>query len=149
MTFRIAFKPLLTAALACATLAAPVAAQTADEGAFSLDLNSAAQTEAGSCRLTYVAVNGTKTPLSQTDFEVAVFDAEGVVSRFLVMKFGALVAGKTKVLQFDFDQTSCEQISRIVVNNAPACTLAETGEQSDICLKGLKTSSRTAIQFGL
>mgnify|MGYP003667310846 CR=1 FL=1 len=149
MSFRIPFKPHTTAALACALLAAPVAAQTADEPPFSLELNSAAQTDAGSCRLTYVAVNGTKTPLGQTDFEVAVFDAEGVVSQFLVLKFGPLVAGKTKVLQFDFDQTPCDQISRIVVNNAPACTLAETGEQSDICLKGLETSSRTAIQFGL
>lgn len=116
---------------------------------FTLELNAAAETEAGSCRLTYVASNQTDTALDRTAYEVAVFDAEGVVTRLLVLEFGALVEGKTKILQFDLSGTPCGAISRIVVNDVAGCTVAGSGEESGVCMSNLAASSRTAIQFGI
>ena len=115
---------------------------------FSLELNNAAETTAGGCRLTYVATNNTGEELGQTAYEVAVFDGSGVVSRILVLEFGALTAGKTKVVQFDLGDQGCADISRIVVNDVAACTLADGGE-GDFCLDGLVTGSRSSIQFGI
>lgn len=129
-------------------LAQPLAAQEA-AGQFTLELNAAAETDTGSCRLTYVAANQSDINLGRTAYEVAVFDAQGVVQRLLVLEFGALVAGKTKVLQFDLAGAPCASISRIVVNDVAACTLSQGDQPSDICLAGLAASSRTAIQFGL
>ena len=116
---------------------------------FTLELNAAAETEGGGCRLTYVASNRSDFALDRTAYEVAVFNAEGVVQRLLVLEFGALVSGKTKVLQFDLAGSPCASISRIVVNDVAACTLEATSEPSDVCLDGLSASSRTAIQFGI
>ncbi len=124
------------------------AAQTGTEQAFTLELNAATEANVGSCRLTYVAENDSDIPLERTEYEVAIFDDKGVVSRILVLKFGALVEGKTKILQFDLSGTSCDSISRIVVNDSAAC-LTRDGGESDFCMSGIKPSSRTPIDFGI
>lgn len=140
----------LTNAVAVAGLSAltavPAFAQDAPE--FSLELNNAADTTAGGCRLTYVATNKTGQELGQTAYEVAVFNAGGVVSRILVLEFGALTVDKTKVVQFDLADQTCGDISRIIVNDVAACALADGSGEGDFCLSGLVTASRSSIQFG-
>lgn len=139
-------KHLISATItALLALTAPVVAQ--DEPVFSLELNTAKDTEAGSCRLTYVAANQTGTALERTAYEVAVFDSEGAVTRLLVLEFGALVDGKTKILLFDLGGTGCASISRIIVNDAAGCVV--DGADSPLCMEALSASSRTAIQFGI
>lgn len=113
----------------------------------SLELNGAAETDTGSCRLTYVATNQTGLALDQTAYEVAIFDNEATVTRLLVLEFGGLVEGKTKILQFDLGGTPCSGISRIVINDAAACSVA--GQENPICMQAITASSRTAIQFGI
>ena len=138
-----------TSIAAAALAAAPAFAQEAADQGFGLELNAAADTTSGSCRLTYVASNRSDEALDRTAYEVAVFDAQGVVTRLLVLEFGALVEGKTKILQFDLAETPCASISRIVVNDAAACTPAGGGDDLDLCMAGLSAASRTAIQFGI
>ena len=116
--------------------------------ALSLELNSVGDTPDGGCRLTYVANNGMATALEKTSFQMAVFDGTGSVTRLIVLDFGALAVGKTKVVQFDIPSQTCAQISRIVVNDVAQCTSAGGVAVPD-CLTTLATASRTAIQFGL
>ncbi|MCX7561643.1 hypothetical protein OS190_18935 [Sulfitobacter sp. F26204] len=142
MSFHRLFVTVFAASLAVAT---PSFAQ--EEPTFSLELNGATETESGSCRLTYVAANRTGKTLERTAYEVAVFDSQGAVTRLLVLEFGALIEGKTKILQFDLSGTPCGSISRIVVNDTAACTVA--GAEAPICMQSLTASSRTAIQFGI
>lgn len=126
---------------------APVFAQnTAND--FFLELNSAAETETGDCRLTYVATNRTGTDLSQASYEVAVFNGDGIVSRILVLAFGALPEGKTRVVQFDIAGQPCSDTSRIIVNDVAECTPTD-GSAGDFCLSALTTATRAPIQFGL
>jgi len=153
--FSVAFSAAsTTATLAAAALIAasgPALSQDAATPAaaeFALELNNAQDTDAGGCRLTYVATNNSDNELSETAYEVAVFDADGVVSRILVLEFGTLTAGKTKILQFDLPDSQCSGLSRIVVNDVAACSLADGGGAGDFCLDALVTSSRTGIQFG-
>lgn len=113
---------------------------------FGLELNNAVSEGDNGCRLTYVAVNRSDRPLNHASFEVAVFDAQGVVNRLLVLEFGALTANKTKVVQFDIGQMTCDNISRIVVNDLSECTLSD-GSEGTFCLTGLETSYRGDIQF--
>jgi hypothetical protein len=147
MLFYRFFNILACAGLAAASFVAPASAQEAQE--FVLELNNAAETTSGGCRLTYVASNNTGQALEKTSYEVAVFDAQGVVSRILVLEFGALTVGKTKVVQFDLADQTCANISRIVVNNVAECALADGSGTGDFCLKGLVTNSRATIQFGI
>ena len=137
------------AALAAALILSQAPALSAQEGdQFSLDLNAAAETETGDCRLTYVASNQSENTLDRASYQIALFDGQGVVTRLLVLEFGQLTGGKTKVLQFDLAGTSCGAISRIVVNEAAACTISD-GSESPFCMSGLVASSRTPIQFGI
>jgi hypothetical protein len=116
--------------------------------ALSLELNSVGDTADGGCRLTYVANNGMPAALEKTSFQMAVFDGTGSVTRLIVLDFGALTVGKTKVVQFDIPGQTCAQISRIVVNDVAQCTAAGGAALLD-CMTSLATASRTAIQFGL
>ncbi|SFD05254.1 hypothetical protein [Tropicimonas isoalkanivorans] len=139
--------PKFLTAMAVATVTTlGSSAAFAQDGGFGLELNNAREAENG-CRMTYVARNGTGTDLSAISFEVAVFDAEDIVSRLLILEFGALTNGRTKVVQFDLADQPCEGISRLLVNSVSECSAAE-GEAPD-CMAVLNASSRTDIGFGL
>lgn len=135
---------LALSAATALTLSAPGA--FAQDGTFGLELNNARDVES-SCRLTYVATNNTGSELEETSYEVAVFDAQGGVSRLLILEFGRLQKGKTKVVQFDLSGESCANISRLLVNNVDKCVTSD-GTQPD-CMGGLVTSSRSDIDFGI
>jgi hypothetical protein len=137
-----------TALIATFASALPLAAQDAAAPSLALELNTAADTAEGACRLTYVASNGLAAPLEMTSFQMAVFDAGGAVTRLIVLDFGALPLGKTKVVQFDIPGQTCAQISRIIVNDVAQCTTTG-GSAVEGCLTSLSTASRSTIQFGL
>jgi hypothetical protein len=126
-------------------LAAPAGAQeSAQDKAISLELNKAADSEAG-CRLTFVVKNDTQSLLEKTSYELAVFDSEKTVLKLFSFDFGRLPKGKTKVVEFALAEIKCSGISRILVNTSPACTA--DGAASTICLDALKTSSLIKIVF--
>lgn len=118
------------------------AAQT---GNVELELNTA-QDISGGCRLTYVATNATPVGLEKVSYEVAVFNLEGIVTRLLVLEFGWLPSGKTRVVQFDLPDQACASISRISVNGAVECASGQ-GEQT-VCRDNALLSTRVrTIQF--
>ncbi|WP_308917904.1 hypothetical protein [Jannaschia sp. LMIT008] len=137
---------LLLAGLAGAQVAA--AQGTEPGGALRIELNNAATLDGGSCQLTYVAVNETDRALDQLAYQAAFFDGTGVVRRLLVLEFGALTPGQTRVVLFNLPDLPCEDVSRILVNDLARCDVAG-GEPSVMCLTALDAASRTDIQFGL
>ena len=118
----------------------------AQGGNFGLELNNAREVGEG-CRLTYVATNNTGVELDKTSYEVAVFDKDGVVSRLLILEFGNLQNGKTKVVQFDLADKPCADISRLLVNSVAECVATDGSTPN--CMEGLVTSSRGEIDFGI
>ncbi len=145
-------RTLTALALSAMTAAAPglAPAQQAESengGGLTLELNTTATVEQ-SCRVTYVATNNLGTDLETMTLEMAVFDAEGTVTDTrILLDFGTMMAGKTKAIAFDLAETTCEDISRLLVNDVPECT-ATDGSEPD-CLAALETSSRAEIDFGL
>jgi hypothetical protein len=130
-------------AVSCFGLSAMGAA--AQTGNVELELNTAQDINNG-CRLTYVATNATPTGLEKVSYEVAVFDLDGIVKRLLVLEFGWLPSGKTRVVQFDLPEQTCDSISRISVNGAVECASAQ-GEQT-VCRDNALLSTRVrTIQF--
>ncbi len=120
-------------------------ASFAQTGNIELELNTANDEGAG-CRLTYVATNNTSVALQKSSYEVAVYNTEGIVQRLLVLEFGWLPVGKTRVVQFDLPEQGCASISRISVNGPVECA-SEAGEQ-DVCRDNQLLSSRVrTIQF--
>lgn len=131
------------AATGILALANPAFAQS---GNFALELNTATDIGDG-CQLTYVATNNTGIALIETAYQVALFDENSLVSGTLVLEFGALPVGKTKVVQFNLAGKKCATISRILINDVSACKSAD-GDH-DFCMSGLITNSRGDIQLGL
>ena len=112
---------------------------------FHLELNNVEDVDA-SCRITFLAHNETETDFAETSYDVVVFDERGIVSQRLILEFGRLPLGKTRVVQFLLER-SCEGISRLLINGVEEC-VEETGASSDMCLDALVTSSRADVQFG-
>jgi hypothetical protein len=132
-------------ALAVAVAVCAGGAAMAQTGNIELELNTAADVDGG-CRLTYVATNSSSVSLEKISYEVAVYDLDGFVKPLLVLEFGWLPSGKTRVVQFDLPEMGCGSISRILVNGAVECT-AKEGEQT-ICRDNQILSSRVrTIQF--
>ncbi|AZO37843.1 MAG: hypothetical protein EOS81_29480 [Mesorhizobium sp.] len=141
---------LLTSTFAMSLAMAPAWAQSAPAPAaapaLSLELNAAQPSEKG-CRLTFVVNNALGADLSKAAFEIALFNEAGVVDRLTVLDFKDLPAGKTKVTRFDLAGADCGKLSRVLINSATEC--AGTGVEPAACMRALKTSTRTAIAFGV
>lgn len=136
-------RKLLTSLLVLA-LATPAMAQAAPE--LAIELNALTTSETG-CRVTFLATNRLGTELTRSALEIALFGADGGIDRLVSLEFKAMPEGKARVLQFDLSGLSCENISRVLVNDVVACE----GEGLDpkTCLTALKPSSRLAAGFGV
>ena len=136
-------------ATAIALALMPVGMAHAQDGGLSLELNNATGTDGGGCRLTFVAVNGTEQDVDEVIYELVFFDAEGRAGLAPNFKFDGLTVGKTRIISFNLGDLACTDISRIVVNKAVTCTVAD-GSTGDFCISGLATQSRmTSIGFTL
>ena len=137
---------LLTSALAVSLGPVSALAQSAPAPALSLELNAAQPSDKG-CRLTFVVNNRLGADLSKAAFEIALFNAAGIVDRLTVLDFKDLQAGKTKVTRFDLAGAECGKLSRVLINGATEC--AGNGIDPATCMRSLKTSTRTGIAFGV
>ena len=115
-------------------------------GGIELELNNAQDAD-GACRISYLASNKTQQAFERIAYDFVVFDDAGKVSRLLVLDFGQLPVGKSKVVQFDLSNQACKSISRLLINDVSECSVA--GGTSDLCMQGLKTNTRTDIVFGV
>lgn len=134
------------AALVMGSAAPSASAQDVPAPSLSLELNGVEPSDKG-CRLTFVVANDLGADLTRAAFEIALFNDKGVVDRLTVLDFRDLPEGKTKVSRFDLAGTDCAKMGRILVNSVTDCS--GKGVQADTCMKGLKTSSKAGITFGL
>ena len=153
MTFPRIYLRLVTLAFAGLFAQAVVAQETPDttisDPVITLELNNASNTGNSGCQMTFVVTNHGEKGLAEVAYQVGVFDAKGIVRRILVLEFGSLIGGKTKIALFNLADQPCSDISRIIVNDVAQCTLAENSKPADFCLSGLLTRSRSDIEFGL
>jgi hypothetical protein len=120
----------------------------AAENAPELDLNlNALQPVDGACRVTFLATNHLGAALDKSTVELAIFGKDGAIDRMVLLDFKGLTVGKTKVVQFDLKEIDCTTVSRVLVNDVPACE--GQGIATGQCLATLKTSTTTGLIFGL
>ncbi|ETX30371.1 hypothetical protein [Roseivivax isoporae] len=134
---------LASAALVAAWAAGPAAAQEELGPRLSIELN-AAETDAGSCKLSFVVMNGHPTAIDRAVFETVLFDAEGQVDRLTLFDFGALPAGRTRVRQFVIPETGCDGLGRVLFNGAETCEAGDLG--AGACEADLRLETRTGIE---
>jgi hypothetical protein len=140
--------------LACAALLASgaTAAQAQDAAApadpaaraIAIELNGAEANDKA-CRLSFVVANGLEQGIDDLALELVLFDKDGRVDRFVVVRTAKVPAGKSRVRQFDIPATTCPAIARILVNDVKEC--AVSGLDANGCAERITVSTRSDIKF--
>ncbi|MEM8551039.1 MAG: hypothetical protein AAGF45_01555 [Pseudomonadota bacterium] len=131
----------ICASLLCATLALPpAAAQTegAAQPALAIELNKL-EAVGDTCRAFFIVRNGVGANLTNLDLDTFIFGSDGIIAQRLALPFGAIPAGRMRILSFDFS-LGCEAIGSLFVNEVLDCTF--DGAAVD-CPAALVTSSRS------
>ena len=121
-----------------ALLAAPVAAAA---GPISIELNRLEPRD-NACRVSLVVSNPGDKVYDSLKLDLVFFDKDGVIARRLAVEAGPIRADKTTVKLFDADNTPCDGVGRVLLNDVTAC-----GDEQD-CLALVSTSSRVkGVEF--
>ncbi|MDQ0563822.1 hypothetical protein QO004_005638 [Rhizobium mesoamericanum] len=107
-----------------------------------VELNGIAPSKKG-CMMTFVALNNLAAPINKISFELAFFNDKNGVDRVTVLDFRDLPQGKKRVRQFDMPNMTCENVTRLLINDAPVCDGPAAGE----CMKGLVIRSKVSVPF--
>jgi len=133
--------------LSCVLALAAGPAYAQDEApapSLSLELN-ALQQQKDACRIVFLAENRLGTDLSALSFETVLIDTDGIVDRLTLFDFQSLPEGRTRVRQFDLDNTQCETIGRILINGVATCD--GEGLTGTECVDRLTLSTRTKAEI--
>ncbi len=143
MQFRfMPLRSLLLSLVLAGTAAGPALSQEGGAAkALDIELNTLAPSQRG-CLLTFVAGNGLGHGVSKVSFEFVIFNEKGTVERLALLDFRDLPEGKSKVRQFDVPGIRCENVKRLLINDAPVCE--GEGISSDACMGGIVTRSSAA-----
>ncbi|MET4632262.1 hypothetical protein ABIE08_000175 [Kaistia defluvii] len=133
----------LGAALVLMTATSFAEAQQAPK-AIAIELNGA-EANAKACRLSFVIDNRLSAGIDDMALELVLFEQDGRVNRFAVVRTAKVPAGKSRVRQFDIPETACPSIARILVNDVKECSGA--GLTPGACAESIQVSTRTDMRF--
>jgi hypothetical protein len=126
-------------------MAATSAAQAQDAPrTVSIELNGA-EANNKACRLSFVIDNGLDANIDDMALELVLFEQDGRVNRFVVVRTAKVPTGKSRVRQFDIPDTACPSIARILINDVKECTGA--GLTPGSCAESIKVATRTDMRF--
>ncbi len=130
----LALLPILGAGLASAE----------ETGGVSIELSSAEERDQ-SCLLSFLVENKHDTDIEGAVYEMVLFGAEGGVALLTLLDFEDMPAGRPRVRQFQFDGMACNQITRILINDAQEC--AHQGGMQNACMSNLTLKSRLETEI--
>lgn len=140
----------LAAGIVAFALTTGAGAQTptgGDDPSLSLSLSALTPRDQG-CRLAFVIRNQMHQEIDDLAVEIAIFRDGGALDRLMRLGFGVLLEGKTRVVQFDLDETPCEAIDHVLINDVARC---DGGALEPIaCLRAIDAkSSADNVEFTL
>jgi hypothetical protein len=125
-----------------AAMAWQAAAQAQEDSALVIELNKMEDTDQG-CLSSFVLDNRTGHELSRFQIDLVFFDAAGVASKQLLLDLAPLYVDKKTFASFLLDETACDKIGSILVNDVPMC---ENGSGNEVgCIDLLEVSSRSEV----
>jgi hypothetical protein len=117
----------------------------AENGRLSIELNQLENVDRG-CRGAVIFNNETDATFADLAVEVAVFDQDDIVKNLWLLPARNMSPGTVRVRQFLFQEESCEDIGRILLNDVVNCE-TDTGLEAQECLRLIDASSRTDVPF--
>jgi len=128
-----------------------LAPRPAAAGNLDLELNKIADGRQG-CVATILIGNKLGRTLNLFRLDLVLFDAKGVLFDRVLIDLAPLPHGRTTITNFPLVPGSCAGVSRILLQDIPACRAdgQANGAPKDLdCLAGLTVRSRTNIDFGM
>lgn len=119
-------------------------AANAQEPTLSVELNKVEQQD-NACRAYFVVENKGTAAYQALKLDLVIFKADGVIGRRFSVDLAPLKPLKKTVKLFDLDQTGCDQIGSVLINEAVDCK-SDSGAVAD-CLAAMTVKSITNIQF--
>lgn len=124
---------------AALALMAPVCAQA--EG-LTVELNKFETIESGGCRAFFLFRNQTETSFEGFEMSLAILDGNGVIDRLLSINAAPLPVARTTLKLFEIPETSCADISEILLHDLTSCR-PQNGVEMD-CFGQLTLNSKTS-----
>jgi hypothetical protein len=135
---------LTMALISAAGLALSPPAALAQETSFSLELIGNKEKD-GKCTVIFKASNKLGVYIADARFEVYLINVTGQALEAFNLKMTAIPSGKQRFMQFPLPY-ACDQIAALFSNGFSLCQGAK--DQTELCNKGLKMSSKIGIAFG-
>ncbi|MEM8790181.1 MAG: hypothetical protein AAGE80_01085 [Pseudomonadota bacterium] len=129
--------------LVTSLLALPISA-SAEGNKVRVELNKL-EAAGEACQAYIVIENSTAQSFDKLALDLVMFDPDGVISRRLAVEMGPLRSGRTSVKVFGMDGTTCDGLSRILVNDILSCESDGTARKD--CMDLIETASRSSVEL--
>lgn len=116
----------------------------AADSTITIELNKVEDTEQG-CRPLFLFDNQSGHQLNRFQVELVLFDDKGVYSKQILLDMAPLYDGKKTIASFLLNDTSCEAIGSMLINDLPECENS-SGNDMD-CLALLEVTSKSEISL--
>ena len=120
------------------TAALPVSAQN---GTLTVELNKFEEIDTGGCRAYFLFRNSTDNSFEGFEMSLAILDSNGVIDRLLSIDAAPLPVARTTLKLFEIPETSCANISEILLHELTSCR-PQNSEETD-CFPFLELNSKT------
>ncbi len=114
----------------------------AEPGKLTIELNKLEDADAGACRAFFLFRNQTGMTFEGFKMSLAVLDANGIIDRILAIDAAPLPVARTTLKLFDIPETSCSNISEILLHELSSCRPQNADEMD--CFPILELTSKSA-----
>ena len=135
----------MIAAAATVTALVASAAPAQQAGPLSVELNKMEPAEGGGCRAYFLFRNETGKSFEGFEMSLAILNGTGVIDRLLSIDAAPLPVSRTTLKLFEIPETSCANISEILLHELTSCK-PQNGEEMD-CFPILTLASKTPAQL--
>ena len=115
---------------------------SAQEGKLIVELNKFEAAETEGCRAFFLFRNQSGKAFEGFEMSLAILDAQGVIDRLLNIDAAPLPVARTTLKLFEIPQTSCENISEILLHAIDTCK--PQNEENTDCFPLVDLVSRTS-----
>lgn len=133
----------MTPVVLAMALAGAVMPAQAEPNSVSIELNKLEPRDKG-CRAHFVVSNSSETALESMKLDLVLFQPDGVIGRRIIVDLAPIQPKKRAVKQFDLEDTPCDRIGSMLINEITECRAA-CGPLDD-CLARIAVSSLTSVQ---
>ncbi len=114
----------------------------AEPGKLTIELNKLEDADGGSCRAFFLFRNQTGMSFEGFKMSLAVLDGKGVIDRILAIDAAPLPVARTTLKLFDIPETSCSNISEVLLHELSSCRPQNADEMD--CFPILELTSKSA-----